>query len=88
LVLRSTFNRSLENRLDALHLEASARRQIEIQRTKLAGIETEDARERRAIQESFVDGYRFVVWIAAALAVGSALSAAVMIRKTTEPESR
>jgi len=50
-----------------------------VQRSRLAGAETNDARARRAIQESFVAGYRRVVWMLAALAVASALTAALSI---------
>jgi MFS family permease len=79
LVLTATFNRSLDRRLDALELPASARQEIEAQRPKLAAIATDDRQARQAIRESFVDGYRNVLWIAAVLAVLSALSASVLI---------
>ena len=79
LVLTTTFNRSLDGRLDALQLPAPTREQIGAQRPKLAAIATDDVRARQAIRESFVDGYRNVLWIAALLAVASALSAAALI---------
>jgi EmrB/QacA subfamily drug resistance transporter len=78
LVLTTGFNRSLDRRLTGLNLPAAVREQIEKQRPRLAAIETADPRVRQAIRESFVDGYRAVVWIAALLGVASSLSAAVL----------
>jgi hypothetical protein len=52
-----------------------------MQRPKLAAIEIEDATGQEAIRESFVDGYRNIVWIASILAVASSLSAATLIEK-------
>jgi EmrB/QacA subfamily drug resistance transporter len=79
LVIGSVFNRSLDRRLNTIGLPASARAQIASQRAKLAAIETDDPRVSRAIAEAFVDGYRTVVLIAAALAVASSLSAALLV---------
>ena len=79
LVLTNVFNRGLDRRLDSLRLPASVREEIDMQRPKLADIQIEDASARQAIRESFVDGYRAVVWIASILGVASSLSAATLI---------
>ncbi len=80
LVLTSEFSRSLAGRLASLHLPPAVVAQVEGQRSRLAAIETDNVEARRAIKESFVDGYRTVVRIAAALAVLSSLMAAGLIR--------
>jgi MFS family permease len=82
LILSNVFNQALEQQLSRLALPPETRQQIESQRSKLAAIETSDSRVREAIDESFVAGYRVVLWIAAVLAFASSLSAAVLI----EPE--
>src|SRR5262245_60518186 len=79
LVMTNVFNRSLDRQLDSLRLTGSVREEIDMQRPKLAAIETEDPGALQAIKESFVDGYRAVVWIASVLAIASSLSAATLI---------
>jgi EmrB/QacA subfamily drug resistance transporter len=83
-ILSNGFNRSLDRR--SAVLPAAVRRELEIQRPKLAAIETDDVRGRQAVRESFVDGYRIVLWIAAALSIASSASAAILIER--EPERR
>jgi len=84
LILGSVFNRTLDQRLSRASLPASARAAIDAQRLKLAATQTDDPRGRRAVEESFVAGFRVVLWIAAGLAVASSLSAAWLIR-TQQP---
>jgi EmrB/QacA subfamily drug resistance transporter len=79
LVLNGVFHRSLDRRLDAVHLPPGTRAAIESQRTKLAAASSPDPRGRKAIEEAFVDGFRAVVWIAAGLALASSLTAALLI---------
>jgi EmrB/QacA subfamily drug resistance transporter len=79
-VLIGVFNRDLDRRLDRLSISSDLRRQIDSQRSKLAAIQTTDSNARKAIGESFVVGYRSVLWIAVALSMASSLSAAVFIK--------
>jgi EmrB/QacA subfamily drug resistance transporter len=79
LIIYQVFVGSLDKRLDALHLSAEARHHVEAERPKLAAIETPDPAARRAIDESFIDGYRVVLLISAGLAAASAAIAAVLI---------
>ena len=87
LILSSVFNQALEQRLNGLALPPETREQIRSQRSKLAAIETSDPNTREAIDESFVAGYRVVLWIAMALALASSISAAALIQKEKQPES-
>ena len=85
-LLNGVFQSALDRRLDRLALSPAVRAEIEAQRPKLAAAETRDARGRRAIEEAFVAGYRTVLWVAVGLALGSSLTAAVLIR--TERRSK
>jgi EmrB/QacA subfamily drug resistance transporter len=82
LALSAVFNRSLDREIDAL--SPAARAELNSQRTKLAGAETSDPRERQVVQESFMAGYRLVAWISVALALASSLTAALLIRSETK----
>ena len=65
------------------------RAQIESQRSRLAAAEISDPRGRQAIGESFVAGYRAVLWVGMGLALASSLSAAVLIAsERAESEQR
>ena len=86
-LLSGSFQSSLEQRLDRLDVSPTTRAQIEAQLPRLAAAETKDARGRQAIEDAFVAGYRTVLWAAAALALASSLSAAVLIREP-QPEHR
>jgi EmrB/QacA subfamily drug resistance transporter len=87
-LLTGIFQSALDRRLDHLALPSAVRANIEAQRSRLAAAETPDARGRQAIDESFVAGYRAVLWAAAGLALASSLSAAVLIRTEGRGEKR
>jgi MFS family permease len=76
-VLISVFNRDLDKRL--ISVPSELRQQIDSQRSKLAAIQTTNSDAREAIAESFVAGYRTLLWIAAALSVAGSLSAAFFV---------
>ena len=87
IVMLQTFNRRLDERLSGIQLSAPARATLGSQRDKLAGAElpaelNPDTRTilTRAIEESFVGGFRVLMGLGALLAVGSAVTAAVLIR--------
>jgi EmrB/QacA subfamily drug resistance transporter len=79
LILATTFNHSLDRRLGVLDLSPSERQQIDQQRPKLAGAQTADPGAQRAIAESFVAGYRVVLWVGVGLALASALTTFLLI---------
>jgi hypothetical protein len=79
LVLFVSFNHDLDRRLKPLSLTQFERENVDHQRPQLAAAENNDPRIKTAIAESFVHGYRFVIWISVGLAVASAMSAAVFL---------
>ena len=79
VVLSAVFSHELDRRIS--DLPPDVRHAVDVQRSRLAGAETDDQRARRAIQESFVAGYRSVLWGAAALAVASVVSAAALVER-------
>ena len=78
-VLITVFNRDLDKRLNSLSVPSELRQVIDSQRTKLAAIQTTNSDARKAIAESFVAGYRTLLWTATALSVAASLSAAFFV---------
>jgi EmrB/QacA subfamily drug resistance transporter len=81
LILSGGFNRALDKSLSPMGLSPVARRSVDRERSKLAGLQTSDLRIRHAVDEAFLAGYRDVIWISVALAILSALSAQMLRRK-------
>ena len=86
IVMLHIFDRSLDGRLAKLEASPSVKQSLYAQRSRLAGIELPEAisPETRAlltaaIDRSFVDGFRYVMLIGAALALGSAVTALLLI---------
>src|SRR6266700_2546058 len=89
IVMLHVFNHALDQRVAQSNLPTSVTRSLQMERTKLAAIaipEDQDSaiqqRIRRAIDESFVSGFRCVMAIGAALAAASAVTALFWIRAT------
>jgi EmrB/QacA subfamily drug resistance transporter len=78
-LLNGVFQASLDRQIDRLAVPPAERADIEGQRSKLAAIQTKDAGARQAVEESFVAGYRTILWVAVGLAIASSLSAAALI---------
>jgi hypothetical protein len=78
-LMTGVFEKVLDRELNTLAVAPAVRKQVWAQRSKLAAAETVDARGREAVGEAFVAGYRAVLWVAAALALASSLSAAALI---------
>ena len=86
VVMLQTFSRSLEQRLAGVDVSEDIRHSLSDQRIKLAGLELPSnlspetqSQLERAVADSFVSGFRVIILIAAALALGSALSGRLMI---------
>jgi hypothetical protein len=80
VIMLHTFNSRLDQRLESLGPPPEARRQLDNDRAKLAALEpppTMDletaASVRRTIADSFIGGFRWVLTLAAALAVLGAI---------------
>ncbi len=87
IVILHAYSRELDRRLAPLSISPEVRSSIDEQRAKLGGTElpagvNDETRValRKAIDESFVFGFRMVMTTAAGLALASALSAFMMIQ--------
>ena len=89
IVMLQIFKGELDRRMTNSNLSPAAVDSIRAQSTKLAAIAIPEDQEaatrrfiRRAIDESFVSGFRMVMAIGATLAVGAAVTAMALIRGT------
>jgi EmrB/QacA subfamily drug resistance transporter len=89
-----TFDSALDRRLDSLGPPPEARRQLDNDRAKLAAMEPPAALSpetavsfRRAIADSFIAGFRWVLTLAAALAVLGALLAWLVVENRPQRQS-
>src|SRR4029077_5220407 len=90
IVMLHVFNDELDRRLVEWRVPAPASESLQSQRTKLAAISIPDGQDpatrqliRRAVDESFVSGFRAIMAIGAALAVASAATALTLLRTQT-----
>jgi EmrB/QacA subfamily drug resistance transporter len=85
IVMLHSFNHALDARVADLNLPQAAQKSLETERAKLAGADvsrmTPEVRTplKEAINYSFVDAFRRVMLIGAALAIASAIAAWVLI---------
>src|ERR1700678_1634108 len=79
LAMYGVFNRTLDRRLRTLHLSPAEIQSVNAQRTKLAGMESNDPRVMTEVGESFIFGYRTILWLAVVLALSSAVTARVWL---------
>ena len=78
VVLLGAFQHDLDRRLGGLDLPAAERQNVEAQRSKLAALQTDDPRVKRAVDHAFVFGFRRILWLAVALSIASAASAQLL----------
>jgi EmrB/QacA subfamily drug resistance transporter len=94
MLMSGTFKGGLERGLSAAHLSPATAEAVTAQRAKLGAIQappTLNADTRIAIQRvvatAFVSGFRRVMWVAASLALASAVSAWLLIGAGAAPTS-
>jgi MFS family permease len=92
VLMFGSFGSSLDSRLATVDLPPEARQQLQEEKVKLGAAEapeyldpTLNTQVERAIDEAFVSGYRVVMLVATAMALVSAISAALLI-KTKKPK--
>jgi EmrB/QacA subfamily drug resistance transporter len=78
-LLIAVFNRNLDVRLHSSSVPQDVLAQIDLQQSKMAGIQTTNAVARQAIDQSFLAGYRTLLWVAVALSIAGSLSSAILI---------
>jgi len=94
IVMLHVFNDGLDRRMAGLKLPAAVSQSLQAQRTKLAAAAVPENQDpatrqliRRAVDESFVSGFRAIMAIGAALAIASAGTALTLIGTTPRDDS-
>src|SRR5437867_12056844 len=89
IVMLQVFNHALDRRLADWNVPASVSRSLQVERTKLADIALPDDQNpamrqliRRAVEESFVSGFRVVMIIGTALSLAGAGTALTLIGRS------
>src|SRR5206468_12687022 len=89
IVMLQVFNHALDRRLAQWNVPASVSRSLQVERTKLADMALPDDQDpatrqliRRAVEESFVSGFRVVMIIGTALALAGAGTALALIGRS------
>ena len=85
LVLMTAFRHDLGHRLDQFSVPPQERQLIQAQRFRLAAVQTNDPRAKRAVEEAFVYGFHRIIWLAVALSLGSALCAQLLTDEKGAP---
>jgi MFS family permease len=87
VVMQQTFGMHLQQKLNQLSVSNELQEQVLEQRVRLAGIEVSSTADpqtqeslKRVIKESFHSGFRLLMFVSAALAIGSSLMAWFTIR--------
>lgn len=81
VVLLTSFRHNLGRRLDQYGVPATERQSIQGQQSRLAAVQTDDPRAKRAVAEAFVFGFHRIIWLAVALSLASAASAQVISKE-------
>ncbi|UGQ49037.1 MFS transporter [Massilia endophytica] len=88
IAMQAGFNRQLTDEMAKREVAGGTRAEVEQQRSRLAAIalpeslpKAERAKAEAAVKSAFVTGFRWVMWLSAALALLSALSAWLTIGK-------
>ena len=74
-VLVTAFTQHLGRGLDQVGVSVQQRDSVMSQRLRLAAIQTDDSRVKRAVDEAFVYGFHRIIWLAVALSLASAVCA-------------
>ncbi|HEX5885711.1 MAG TPA: MFS transporter [Pyrinomonadaceae bacterium] len=89
VVMLHAFSQTLANRMNELQMDEQLKHSVYEQRVKLAGLElppnTDSATREKikgAVAESFVFGFRVIMFVSAALALASGASAWLLLRKS------